>query len=176
MAKSTYERKEWQNIPEGVEELKFAAVVDVMGKEFDSGAPKKQKKLNWESDITGADGWPLRISQWANDTFAPKSKLRAIATALNNGRDPGDSIDWDDYIGRRALIIVKHVHDENTGHTYARVAEVLRLPGAAENAEAARVAQATARVKEQGRRSHTATALLPEPIDNAQITDEDIPF
>jgi hypothetical protein len=163
MSKSVYKPQTWEPMPRGMHTMTLRSVRDEMSKGLNNWEPAPQKKLLWESDTVGLNGGSLRIPQWANDSFAPKSKLRAIATALNDGRDPGDAIDWDDYVGRRAQVIVKHVTDERSGRTWVRVTEVLRLPTATEEEEAARATR------------HPHPEKAPGP-DATGVTDPDIPF
>jgi len=172
MSKSSYTPQVWEPLSEGWHALSLADVSDQMGKGFNDSKPQAQKKLVWVSDIVGPNGEPLKITGWANDTFAPKSKLRAIATALNGGRDPGDALDWDTYLGRRAEVLIKHVTDES-GRTWARVFEVRALPSLVEQGEAKRVQAATEKVKARVQRSQAETR---PKRDAVEITDQDIPF
>jgi hypothetical protein len=172
VSKSSYTPQIWEPLPAGWHVLTLKAVSDQMGKGFNNSSPQPQKKLTWVSDIVGPNGEPLRINQWTNDSFHPKSKLRAVATALNGGRDPGDAIDWDTYVGRSAEVLIKHVTNE-TGHVWPRVIEVRRAPTPAELAEAERVRAATEKVKAA---TQPPPAGNPPQRDAMEITNDDIPF
>jgi hypothetical protein len=97
---SHYEPKEWGNPPEGLQPATLKEVRDTVGRNFSTGGPSPQKQLIWKLDALGQNGQPLKIFQWCNDSFHPKSKLRAVATALL-GHDPGNKLDWDDLLGHR---------------------------------------------------------------------------
>jgi hypothetical protein len=186
---SRYEPKDWGKPPEGLQPATLGEVRDTVGTNFNTGGPNPQKQLIWKLDVLGENGQPLRISQWCNDNFHPKSKLRAVATALLGDRDPGNSLDWDDLIGLRARIMIKHVSSEN-GYVNARVVDVLRPLTASEATKVQQVVETSKTA--QGTANQPQPQPQPSPITQPstdsgnrsgseskhqlEITDAAIPF